>query len=468
MGTKPKITISKFKDILKTSISLDITSKQKFKYQPILIEGAAGIGKTASVFQVAEELTKELGIKFNVFDFRAGQTTIQDLYGIPMRSQDGNYCEYLKDKSFPGVTGDKDSYGIFFIDELTTTKDEPLLAGLLQLMTDKKIAGYELPSNWYIVCAANRKQDGNVFKSLPFPLRNRLEIYDLEFSKSEWIDYMRSTGVDERIIEYINTRVSIKDFLTYYPELEMIGDDEDETNYVCATPRTWYQVDKKIKMAETLGQEICISNKLLLSQIQALIGVETGKSFMDYINRASNANKLRDKLKQETKTIGTAFDIIDKIKVSLLLSQEDEDFVTDLYRKLCAIDYENISNVELELLAQVFKNNQEKLNLYIRNMANIPGGLELFPRIQQALEQVSGSNDNIMDRIGSFMQTQNPDQPQPQPQYHPHPHPQPQPQNLLQPLTELTWNTEDINDNEEDTNNNGIVQVEPPPILMDF
>lgn len=284
MGSKPNISLGKIKQIIKTSILADYN--KICKYVPILIEGASGIGKTSAVNQVVGELTKETNVKFDLYDFRAGQTTAQDLYGIPFPITIGNNEKgmvYLKESGLPGTPGNKlSNNGIFFIDELTTTTDEPLMSGLLQLLTDRKIAGYHLPEKWYIVAAANRRTDGNIYHHLPFPVRNRMEIYNIDFSRQEMIRYAESNKWHKWVIDYLKAVQNDSDIISYDAVKEMDYEKRME-NYVCATPRSWEYVNDKIKMYEKISDRELKEN--MWYQIAGLIGVETTKKFKAYTEK---------------------------------------------------------------------------------------------------------------------------------------------------------------------------------------
>lgn len=284
MGRKPTCSLEEFKKIAKFSIKQDINGVAK--YTPFLLEGSAGIGKTSAIIQMVDELSNDTGNKWGLYIFDSATRTANDLFGVPDFAIEGGekVLKWVKDGDLPR-DGDKDipEYGIFFCTEITSVQEEQLKVGLLDLLSNKEIAGYKMPKNWYILADGNGLKDGNVYSPLSFPIRNRFRIMEGVFDKNVWLSWANKSGVHKSVIKYISSRTSKDEYISYDPELEDNLDEGSEDNYVCATPRSWESVSDALAMYE--GDNTGLTMRELELLIQSSIGTDIGKDFFDfYVN----------------------------------------------------------------------------------------------------------------------------------------------------------------------------------------
>lgn len=108
----------------------------------LFIWGLHGIGKSSLVAQTAEALGIEM------IDLRCAQLDAVDLRGFPDKGSDGR-THFLPPADFPS-----DGQGILLLDELNRANPE-VLSAAFQLVLDRRIGEYILPSGWSIVCAGN-------------------------------------------------------------------------------------------------------------------------------------------------------------------------------------------------------------------------------------------------------------------------------------------------------------------------
>src|SRR5262245_26747070 len=115
--------------------------------RPAFIWGGPGVGKSSVVHQIAKKKKLEL------IDIRAILLDPVDLRGLPRASKSGE-TEWLTPAFLP-----KSGKGILFLDELNVAP--PMVqAACYQLVLDRKLGDYELPSGWYVCAAGNRETDG--------------------------------------------------------------------------------------------------------------------------------------------------------------------------------------------------------------------------------------------------------------------------------------------------------------------
>lgn len=169
-------------------------------YTPVLLVGPPGIGKSAMVFQVAYDISQELGLPFyktkggkevvhalNVIDLRISQILPEDFKGLPKFSKmnEEEVVKWVLPEFLP-----RKGLGILFLDEINLgspsiqkaayslicerrlggTMYEPTKLGIFKRV---KGTGYELPKGWVIIAAMNPESQAEIAYPLPKPLKNR-------------------------------------------------------------------------------------------------------------------------------------------------------------------------------------------------------------------------------------------------------------------------------------------------------
>ncbi len=212
----------------------------------VMIWGPPGIGKSSVVSQLAAEH------EYNFVDVRLSQLAPTDLRGLPV-PKDG--ITHWASPDFLPRTGK----GILFLDEINMAP--PSMQGVAQqLILDRKVGSYEVPENWYIWAAGNRKEDkGSVF-DMPAPLANRFIHLEAEVSIESFRQYAFDAGISNRLIG----------FLAFRPDLlhKMILNE-----MAWPSPRSW-------EMADVL-------NRANLD-IEPAVGVSAAAEFQAYLAVTEN------------------------------------------------------------------------------------------------------------------------------------------------------------------------------------
>jgi hypothetical protein len=178
--------------------------------------GALDTGKSAITQQVVEKG----GIGFT--DVRLAQLDPTDLRGLPAIK--GDHAFWLSPTFLPRTNRDKEK-GVLFLDELNVAA--PLVQAVsYQLILDRKVGEYILPSGWSIVSAGNRMEDATVTFQMPAALKNRFLHFELEPNLEDWKIWAFKNNIDKRIIAFLNFR----------PELLFKLDKKKNT---FPTPRSW-------------------------------------------------------------------------------------------------------------------------------------------------------------------------------------------------------------------------------------
>ena len=121
--------------------------------QPVMLHGSPGVGKSQVVKQVADKLGIEM------IDLRLSQLDPVDLRGVP------SVDKIKVGKTEVGKTNwnvpsflPTEGNGILFLDEINSAA-QATQAAAYQLVLDRKLGDYELPSGWAMVAAGNRSTD---------------------------------------------------------------------------------------------------------------------------------------------------------------------------------------------------------------------------------------------------------------------------------------------------------------------
>lgn len=221
---------------------------------PLFIHGSPGIGKSYVVSEVAKKKGLEL------VDVRLSQMDPVDLRGIPS-IKDGQTL-WMPPIFFPK---DTDSKGILFLDELNSAPPS-VQAAIYQLVLDRKMGEYELPSGWRIICAGNRVSDKGVVFRLPAPLVNRMVHLHVEARFEEFKVFALQENFHHFIIG----------FLGFRPDLlsnELVI--EDDANPAFATPRSYAMLSDILKTNKSVEN--------LSSIIYGTIGYSAGIEFVSYV-----------------------------------------------------------------------------------------------------------------------------------------------------------------------------------------
>lgn len=277
---------SQIKDVLRDMV--DYPGKMPALY----IWGGPGIGKSAVVKQVAEEK----GI--NCIDIRLSLLDPTDLRGIPV--PENGIAKWLPPSFLP-----TEGRGIIFLDELNCAP--PLVtASALQLVLDRKLGEYVLPSGYIIVAAGNRELEAFVRRLSP-PLLNRfLHVY-YQVDMDEWVAYAMSHDFDSRIVAFISK---------FRPELLYQFSDKENS---FPTPRSWEFLSNIY--SNGLAQEI---KELLTPGCVGMAASIEVNAYMKIWSRLPDLDKI---LSGETNTFPTEIDLRYACCVGLVTrAKEQKDY----------------------------------------------------------------------------------------------------------------------------------------------
>lgn len=269
---------------------------------PTFLWGAPGIGKSSIIKQIAEQ--KELGF----IDLRLSLMDPTDLKGIPFYDKHEHTAVWAPPSFLP-----REGSGILFLDELNSAPPA-VQASAYQLILDRKVGEYELPSGWAIVAAGNRESDRGVVYRMPSPLANRFIHLEMDVDVDDYKEWAYKSAIDERIIAYIG-----------YKNENLFTFDATKNEKSFATPRSWEFVDKVMKST--------MSEKLLLGSVGGAVGHDIAVDFLSFCKVADRLPDIEMILQTGEGAYPSDVDVLYALSAGLVSkTMKNEEFVDNLLR----------------------------------------------------------------------------------------------------------------------------------------
>lgn len=193
--------------------------------QNIMLVGKHGIGKS----RILEEYYNQKGYKV-VTLFLGQMSDPGDLIGLPEKDEKTGKTDFLLPYWFP--TDRKPV--VLFLDELNRARPE-VLQTIMDLTLNRKLAGKALPLGSRIISAVN---NGNEYQltDLDPALVSRFNIYEFAPTVDDWLKWAEDSGIDRRIISFIEENPEYLDGEVSYVEASNLERTPDR--------RSWERVSK--------------------------------------------------------------------------------------------------------------------------------------------------------------------------------------------------------------------------------
>ena len=203
------MNIKRAKDDIKECVRIYLKKDEFGEYRipvvrqrPIFLLGAPGIGKTAIMEQIAQELGLAL------VSYSMTHHTRQSALGLPFickkeyggRSYD--VSEYTMSEIIASVyetmeeSGVKE--GILFLDEINCVS-ETLAPSMLQFLLYKVFGRHQIPEGWVVVTAGNPPEYNRSVREFDVVTLDRLKVLDVEADYRTWKEYASTQGVHSAI-----------------------------------------------------------------------------------------------------------------------------------------------------------------------------------------------------------------------------------------------------------------------------
>lgn len=245
------------------------------KQRPIFLMGPPGIGKTAIMQQIAQEL--DVGL----VSYSMTHHTRQSALGLPFiakRSYGGReyeISEYTMSEIIASVydlieeTGKTE--GILFIDEINCVS-ETLAPAMLQFLQYKTFGKHRVPDGWIVVTAGNPPEYNKSVREFDIATWDRLKRIDVEPDYEAWREY----AADMQVVPSILTYLDIKKDDFYRIETTVSG-----KSFV--TARGWEDLSRMIAVCEKL--DLPVDEELIGQYIQNKLVAKEFAVYYDLFNK---------------------------------------------------------------------------------------------------------------------------------------------------------------------------------------
>ena len=218
------------------------------RQRPVFLIGAPGIGKTAIMAQIADEL----GI--GLVSYSMTHHTRQSALGLPFITHcsygDFEYeaSEYTMSEIIASVydymreTGRE--RGILFLDEINCVS-ETLYPSMLQFLQFKTFGGHRVPEGWVVACAGNPPEYNRSVHEFDIVTLDRVKKIAVDPDYDAWRAYAVSKGVHPAVLTFLD----IKKSKFYTVEASLDGP-------AFVTARGWDDLSEIMRVFESMGKTV--------------------------------------------------------------------------------------------------------------------------------------------------------------------------------------------------------------------
>lgn len=342
------MNIKQAKDYIENTVRLYLKKNEFGEYRipvvrqrPVFLLGAPGIGKTAVMEQIAQELSVAL------VSYSMTHHTRQSALGLP----------FISHKEYEGMQYDVSEYtmseiiasiyevmeesgikeGILFLDEINCVS-ETLAPSMLQFLQYKVFGRHKVPEGWVIVTAGNPPEYNKSVREFDVVTMDRLKVLSVDADYQVWKEYAWERGLHTAILNFLELKKE------YFYKIETTVNGR---SYV--TARGWEDLSEILKLYEEEGMK---ADESLIGQY--LHNDRIVREFAAYYDLF---NKYKKEYQTEEILNGTAseqtverarvalFDerlsllgmLMDKVTSEIRENMETSDYLEELFKGLKAI-----------------------------------------------------------------------------------------------------------------------------------
>lgn len=276
------MNIKQAKDYVKNSVSLYLKKDEFGEYRvpvvrqrPIFLLGAPGIGKTA----VMEQIAQELGIALVAYSMT--HHTRQSALGLPFiekKTYGGKeipVSEYTMSEIIASIYDTMEQSGmregILFLDEINCVS-ETLAPSMLQFLQYKVFGRHAVPEGWVIVTAGNPPEYNKSVREFDVVTMDRLKVLHVEPDYRIWKEYAVERGVHGAVLNFLDLKKE------YFYVMEMTTEGR---SYV--TARGWEDLSEILKLYEE--EELKVEESLVEQYVRNPKVVKEFTAYYDLFNK---------------------------------------------------------------------------------------------------------------------------------------------------------------------------------------
>ena len=342
------MNIRQAKDYIENTVRLYLKKDEFGEYRipvvrqrPVFLLGAPGIGKTAIMEQIAQELDLAL------VSYSMTHHTRQSALGLP----------FISHREYQGVKFDVSEYtmseiiasiyevmeksgmreGILFLDEINCVS-ETLAPSMLQFLQYKVFGRHSVPEGWVIVTAGNPPEYNKSVREFDVVTMDRLKVLEVEADYKAWKEYAQQKGLHAAILNFLELKKE------YFYKIETTVNGR---SYV--TARGWEDLSEILNLYEEEGMK---ADETLVEQyIRNERVVKEFTAYYDLFNKYKKEYQTEEILDGTAKAQTlerarlAAFDerlsllgmLTDKVISEIREDMENSDYLVELLRNLKAV-----------------------------------------------------------------------------------------------------------------------------------
>ncbi len=342
------MNIRQAKEYIKNSVNLYLKKDEFGEYRvpvvrqrPIFLLGAPGIGKTA----IMEQIAQEMGIALVAYSMT--HHTRQSALGLPFITQKSyggesfSVSEYTMSEIIASVYDTMEASGIkegiLFLDEINCVS-ETLAPSMLQFLQYKVFGRHRVPEGWIIVTAGNPPEYNKSVREFDVVTLDRLKVLEVEPDFRIWKAYAAERQLHNAVISYLD----LKKEHFYCMEMTVKG-----RSYV--TARGWEDLAKMLELYEE--EQLAVDETLVGQYLRNEKVVKEFTAYYDLYNKYKKDYRIEDILSGRpsvhaiARAREAAFDerlsllgmLLDRVKADMKDVMEEAAFLSDLKNPLKGI-----------------------------------------------------------------------------------------------------------------------------------
>ncbi len=372
------MNIKQAKEYIKNSVNLYLKKNEFGEYRvpvvrqrPIFLLGAPGIGKTA----IMEQIAQELGVA--LVSYSMTHHTRQSALGLPFitrKTYGGRQyqvSEYTMSEILASIYDTMEESGIregiLFLDEINCVS-ETLAPSMLQFLQYKVFGRHQVPEGWVIVTAGNPPEYNKSVREFDVVTMDRLKLLEVEPDLQIWKEYARERRIHPAIMNFLDLKKE------YFYRIEMTAGGR---SYV--TARGWEDLSQILCLYEE--EQLAVQESLVAQYIRNPRIVREFTAYYDLFNKYKKDYRINEILEGRApvqaiaRAKEAAFDerlsllgmLLDRVQADMKAVMEQAAFLKDLQTGLKAVK-EKILSGEIAVLEQMAEGKKKLLeNLQTAN-----------------------------------------------------------------------------------------------------
>ena len=374
------MNIKQAKEYIKNSINLYLKKDEFGEYRvsvvrqrPIFLLGAPGIGKTA----VMEQIAQEMGIA--LVSYSMTHHTRQSALGLPYITQkiyggqSLSVSEYTMSEIIASiydtmeVSGIRE--GILFLDEINCVS-ETLAPSMLQFLQYKVFGRHRVPDGWIIVTAGNPPEYNKSVREFDVVTLDRLKVLEVEPDYRVWKEYAAEKRIHNAVVNYLDLK---KDHF-YCMETTVRG-----RSYV--TARGWEDLSEILTLYEE--EQLPVDETLVGQYLRSEKVVKEFTAYYDLYNKYKKDYRIEEILSGNpsvqaiARAKEAAFDerlsllgmLLDKVQADMKDIMEQAAFLSDLRIPLKSIG-NTATEIEVQQVLVMLEKQAEGRKKLLENLQN--------------------------------------------------------------------------------------------------